>query len=99
MFGQHAYRDFEKMTGLSLLMPKAGDSFATYEAMHAVVFVGLKWGLYKGDGVEPKPKFNLLQVCDWCIADDKTTGEIVTQFQESYLGDRSKNVDAGGSPA
>lgn len=99
MFGQHAYRDFEKITGLSLLAPKPGDSFGTYEAMHAIVFVGLKWGLYKGDGWEPKPKFTLIHVTDWCMADDKVTGEIIGQFQESYLSDRSKNAGAGESPA
>lgn len=99
MFGQHAYRDFEKLTGLNLLVPKPGNDFGTYQAMHAIVFVGLKWGLYKGDGIEPKPKFTIIQVADWCEQDDKTAGEIIKKFQESYLTDRSKNAGAGGNPA
>lgn len=99
MFGQHAYRDIEKLTGMCLLAPKVGDNFATYEAMHAVVYTGLKWGLYKGDGIEPNPKFTIIQVGDWCQADDKVSGEIVKNFMDSFLADRSKNVAAGGSPA
>lgn len=99
MFGQHAYREFEKMTGISLLIPKVTDNMGTYEAMHAIVYVGLKWGMYKSDGIEPKPKFTLIQVGDWCAANDEVTAKIVSKFQESYLADRTKKAGAGENPA
>jgi hypothetical protein len=55
--------EFEKLTGIGIF--SGAFTLDSYEQLRALVFVGLKWGLYKKDGREPQPKFNLLTVGDW----------------------------------
>jgi hypothetical protein len=69
--GRNALRDFEKITGKSILN---GSSLMTFEAIQVLFYCGLKWGLYKGDGKEPDPEFNLIQIGDWL--DEETQKDV-----------------------
>lgn len=99
-FGRGAYSDIEEITGVSLLNPRENDNYGTFKVMNAIVYAGLKWGLYKGNGIEPKPSFTMITVSEWVEGDDKTAANIILRFRESYLQTmKVKNAEAGGDPA
>jgi hypothetical protein len=97
-FIRNAYAEIEKITGKNLLI---GLENADWNMLRAVIYAGLKWGLYKYDGVEPRPKFNLLIVGDWMDDDsfepDGAIAQFVALYQESLP--KAKNVKAGEKPA
>jgi hypothetical protein len=99
LFGRNALSDIEKVLGGSLL-----DGTAKIESVGgviAVVYSGLKWGLYKEEtGIEPKPKFTLVTVGDWCedMSADSPVKKIMEMFLES-INPKTKNAVAGESPA
>ncbi len=90
-FGRNALCEFEKITGISILKGAGSDSLYTFDTIRALAFVGLKWGLYKGDGNEPKPSFTLFMVGEW-FDDDANYSKIFTDSIPT-----SKNVVADAS--
>jgi hypothetical protein len=98
-FGRNALAEYEEITGLSLLSVESG--LGTFKGLRALVFVGLKWGLYKSDGIVPKPKFNLMTVGDWLDDDsmgaDGPTAQILKSFSEAFP--KPKNAGAAGNAA
>jgi len=98
-FPAAAIREYERMTGQEFLR----SNFMSYEFRIAIAYVGLKWGLYAGDGKEPKVDFNDIQVADWVgleVHDESLNGQILAILNESLpKGKESKNEVAGKSPA
>lgn len=101
LFGRNALVEFEKIAGFSLLDESKTEMLQSFAAMQALVFVGLKWGLYKANGIEPNPNFTILHVGDWLdedtLGENGPTARILKIFTESMPG--SKKGKAGESPA
>lgn len=101
-FGRSAYEEFEKITGMSLLNNVNLDILISYTGMTAMCFVGLKWGLYKGDGNEPKVKFSKIMVAEWLDAEGAE--EAATKISQVFAASmpkqkKAKNDEAGEKPA
>ncbi len=97
-FPAAALREFERITGEPFLQANG----LSYDFRIAIAYVGLKWGLYKGDGKEPKVDFNELQVSDWIgldLDDESVSGKILQILTESLPKAKEKNVGAGSNPA
>lgn len=98
-FGRNALVEFEELTGFSLM--DGTSSLTSFKAMRALVYVGLKWGLYKSDGKEPKPRFTILEVGDWLGDDymgpDSATAKVMKIFIDSMP--KAKNVEAAANAA
>lgn len=90
LFNRNALADFEKIIGKNMY---AAD-FMSIETTRALVYLGLKWGLYdKEKGIEPRPDFSILNVGDWIDGDDivdSATVQIMSIFKDSL----PKNVKA-----
>lgn len=100
--GRNALREFEKITGKSILNP---GSLVSYEATQVLWFVGLKWGQYKvGSGIEPSPKFQtdagvkpltLEIVGEWLDNENGLDAKIFDIFNKSF----PKKADAAEKAA
>jgi hypothetical protein len=101
-FGRNAHIEIEKVSGISLLDPTKSGNLQSWEAIRCITYAGLKWGLYKGDGIEPKAKYTLIKAGDlvdeYGIGDGSPIAKIISLFLESLPG-KSKKVNAGESPA
>jgi hypothetical protein len=98
LFGRNAQSEIERILGGSFFDGTA--NVGSISGIRAVVYAGLKWGLYKMDGVEPRPKFTLIEVGEWCedMGEDSPVHAILNLFRES-IAPKSKNVEAGENPA
>lgn len=74
-FGRNALIEFEKTSGVKLMSGNR-NWFESAESWTALMYAGLKWGLYdSAKGKEPKPDFTIHQVNDWieerieCLSD------------------------------
>jgi hypothetical protein len=85
MFGLHAIREVEKTTGYRALDAKTASNLGTLEAVQWVCYCGLKWGLYKGDGQEPRPKFSAILVGDWVQECGLQAGSAVDKIMQAFL--------------
>jgi len=96
-FGRNACAEYEELTGRSLLSAENG--IGTFAGIRALVFVGLKWGLYKGDGITPKPKFNLLTVGDWLDEDSGDDNGPTSKILKIFVASFPKSKNAGAAEA
>lgn len=99
LFGRNAQAEVEELLGGSLFDGTA--NVGSIKGVRAVVYAGLKWGLYKMNNVEPKAPFTLIQVGEWCedmSSEESPVPKILKMFQDS-IAPKSKNVGAGESPA
>jgi len=93
-FPAPALREIERMIGTDFLRA----SYISYEFRIAMAYCGLKWGLYKGDGKEPKPEFNELIVADWVgndMRDESISGQILQVLNDWLPKANEKKDDAG----
>lgn len=91
LFNKNALVEIEKILGKSFLKIE----FSSYESARAIVYAGLKWGLYDAEkGVEPKPTFTIFKVGDWLDENfEKVTEEMQLVLVDSMP--KPKNVEAG----
>lgn len=98
-FGIHFFREVEKTLGTAFMRV----DFLSFDARNAICYAALKWGLYKGNGKEPKADFTLLEVGDWIgieLHDESLSSQVIAMLNEEMpKGKKEKNVEAGGSPA
>lgn len=95
-FPASALREIERMIGTDFLHA----NYFSYEFRIAMAFCGLKWGLYKGDGKEPKVNFTDIQVAEWIgndMRDESISGQLL-QILTDWMP-KAKNVEAGEKPA
>lgn len=98
LFNKNSLVDLEKILGRGI----GWIDFNSIETIRAIVYVGLKWGLYDQEkAIEPNPKFTLLKVGDWLEQSQfvETVKGIMDQFNESLPKPDPKNSEAGESPA
>lgn len=95
-FPAAALREIERIVGTDLLHM----NYYSYEFRIAMAFCGLKWGLYKGDGKEPRVTFTDIHVADWIgvdMRDESVSGQL-QQILNDWMP-KAKNGEAGGNPA
>lgn len=86
LFSIHALREVEKLIpGYYVLNGKTAGALASLDAVIALVYAGCKWGLYSGNGVEPKPKFSLIDVGDWIGNEGVQAGSPVDKITQMFL--------------
>jgi hypothetical protein len=89
-FGRNAMVEFEKLTGIGIYSRKF--TFENVEVWRALVYVGLKWGLYKRDGQEPRPSFTLLTVGDW-IDEHPNQAKLFVQIIDAWKESQPKSEE------
>lgn len=82
-FSRNALIEFEKTTGIKLMSGRK-DWFESAESWTALMYAGLKWGLYDPNkGKEPKPDFTIHMVNDWIEARIECLSEMWEIFNAS----------------
>lgn len=84
-FGRNFWAEVETLTGKTSLdiFKNFQDLLVSYKNQSIIAYSSLKWGLYDSQkGLEPNPKFTLLQVSDWL----ESNPDIIYKFWE-YLNE------------
>lgn len=93
LFSIHALREIERLVpGYYVLDGKTAAALASLDAIIALVYAGCKWGLYNGNGLEPKPRFTLLEVGDWVEKEGVQEGSPVDKITKLFLDSFPKLV-------
>jgi len=92
-FGRNAMIEFEKLTGQKLLSGSK-NWFESAESWTALMYSGLKWGLYNPNkGQEPKPPFTLFQVNDWIEQRIESLQDMWAIFNNSFPKEKKSEVN------
>lgn len=82
-FSRNALIEFEKTSGVKLMSGNR-NWFESAESWTALMYAGLKWGLYNpSNGKEPKPDFTIHMVNDWIELRIECLSEMWEVFNDS----------------
>jgi len=101
-FPTGALREFETLTETSFLNGTAQDKIMSLDGILTACWVGVKWGQYKFNGVEPKAKLTRLQLSDLIDLEEYSNPEgPVRKIMAVLLASlpKPKNVEAAGNAA
>jgi hypothetical protein len=97
-----ALREFETVTGSSFLNGTAQEKILSIDGITIACWIGVKWGNYKFDGVQPKAKLSVLGLSDLIPLEEFTNPDgPVKKIMAILLASlpKAKNVEAAGNAA